>query len=184
MQLKKLCRKGCQLYAAHILEATGDETPRLEDYQVLQEFKDVFPDEIPRLSPKRGIYFTIEILPGAAPVSKTTSRMSTPEMLELKMKLQELLGKKYIRPSVSPWGAPVLFVKKKDGTLRLCIDYKQLNKVTVKSKYPLPRIDDLFNQMRGAKVFSKIDLRSCYHQVRIKDEYIHKIAFRTRYGLL
>jgi len=92
------------------------------------------------------------------------------------------LENKYIRSSVSPWGAPVLFVKKKDGTLRLCIDFRQLNKVTVKNKYPLPRIDDLFDQMRGARVFSKIDLRSGYHQVRIKDEDIHKTAFRTRYG--
>ena len=98
------------------------------------------------------------------------------------MQLQELLEKKYIMTSVSPWKARVMFVKKKDGTLRSCIDYRQLNKVTEKNKYPLPRIDDLFDQMRGAKVFSKIDLRSGYHQVRIKDEYIHKTTFRTRYG--
>ena len=153
MQLNKLCRKGFQLYAAHILEPTGDETPRLEDDQVLQEFKDVFLDEIPGLPPKRNIDFTIELVLGATPVSKTLYRMSTPEMLELKMQLQELLEKKYIIPSVSPWGAPVLFVRRKDGTLRLCIDYKQLNKVTVNNKYPFPRIDDLFDQMRGAKVF-------------------------------
>ena len=107
--------------------------------------------------------------------------MSTPEILELKMQLQKLLDKKYTRSSVSPWGAPVRFVKKKDGTLILCIDYMQLNKFTMKNKYPLPRIDDLFDQMKGAKVFSKIDLRSGYHQVRIKDEDIHKTAFRTRY---
>ena len=100
--------------------------------------KNVFPDEIPGLPPKRDIDFTIELVPGAAPMSKTPYRMSTPEMLELKMQLQELLEKKYFRPSVSPWGAPFLFVKKKDGTLRLCIDYIQLNKVTVKNKYPLP----------------------------------------------
>ena len=130
---------------------------------MLQEFKDVFPDEISGLPPKRDIDFTIELVPRAAPVSKTPYRMSTSEMLELKMKLQELLEKKYIRLSVSPWGAPVLFVKKKDGTLRLCIDYSQLNKVTMKNKYPLARIDDLFDQMRGEKVFSKIDLRSGYH---------------------
>ena len=98
------------------------------------------------------------------------------------MQLQEFLEKKYIRPSVSSWGAPVLFVKNKDGTLRLCIDYRKFNKVTVKNKYPLPRIDDLFDQMRAAKVFSKIDLRSGYHRVRIKDEDIHKTTFRTRYG--
>ena len=108
--------------------------------------------------------------------------MSTPEMLELKMQLQELLDKKYIRPSVSPWGAPVLSVKNKNGTLRLCIDYRQLNKVAMKNKYPLPRIDDIFDQMRGEKVFSKIDLRFAYHQVRIKDEDIHKTTFRIRYG--
>ena len=101
----------------------------------MQEFRDIFPDEIPRLPPKRDIDFTIKLVPRAAPVSKTPYRMSTPEMLELKMQLQELLEKKYIRLSVSPWGAPVLFVKKKDGTLRLCIDYRQLNKVTVKNKY-------------------------------------------------
>ena len=158
------------------------ETPRLEDYQVLQEFKDVFLDEIPGLPPKRGIDFIIELVPGAAPVSKAPYRMSTPEMLELKMRLQELLDKKYIRPSVSPWGAPVLFVKKKDGTLRLCIDYRQLNKVTVKNKYPFPGIDEFFDQMRGARVFSNFDLRFGYHQVRIKDEDIHKVSFRTRYG--
>ena len=124
---------------------------------MLQEFKNVFPDEIPGLPPKRDIDFTIELVPGAAPVSKAPYRMSTPEMLEMKMQLQDLLEKKYIRTSVSPWGAPVLFVKKKDGKLRLCIDYRQLNKVTVKNKYPLPQIDDLFYQMKQAKVFSKID---------------------------
>jgi hypothetical protein len=98
------------------------------------------------------------------------------------MQLEELLNKGYIRPSVSPWGAPVLFVKKKDGTLRLCIDFRQLNKYTIKNKYPLPQIDDLFDQLRGAKIFSKIDLRAGYHQVRIKEEDIHKTTFRTRYG--
>ena len=98
------------------------------------------------------------------------------------MKLEELLKKGYIRPSVSPWGAPMLFVKKKDGTLRLCIDYRKLNKETVKNKYPLPRIDDLFDQLRGAKVFSKIDLRLGYLQIRIKNEDISKTTFKTRYG--
>ena len=98
------------------------------------------------------------------------------------MQLEELLKMGYIHPSVSPWGAPVLFVKKKDGTLRLCIDFRQLNKVYVKNKYPLPRIDDLFDQLKDAKIFSKIDLRLGYHQVRIKEEDINKITFRTRYG--
>ena len=108
--------------------------------------------------------------------------MNTPELVELKLQSEELIDKEYIRPNVSPWGAPVLFVKKKDGTLRLCVDYRQLNKMTIKNRYPLPRIDDLFDQVRGAAVFSKIDLRSRYHQVRIKDEDVHKTAFRTRYG--
>ena len=108
--------------------------------------------------------------------------MSPPELIELKMQLQELLDKGYIRPSVSPWGAPLLFVKKKDGTFRMCIDYRKLNKLTIKNRYPLPRIDDLFDQVRGALVFSKIDLRTGYHQLRIKEENISKIAFRTRYG--
>ena len=112
------------MYAAQILEEISDETPRLEDYQVLQKFKDVFPNEIPGLPPKRDIDFTIELVPGAAPVSKEPYRMSTLEMLELKKQMKEFLEKTYIRPSVSPWGAPVLFVKNKDGTLKLCIDYK------------------------------------------------------------
>jgi hypothetical protein len=108
--------------------------------------------------------------------------MSTPELKDLQMQLEELLKKGYICPSVSPLGALVLFVRKKYGTLILCIDFRQLNKVTVKNKYPLPRIDDLFDQLKDAKIFSKIDLRSGYHQVRIKEEDIRKTTFRTRYG--
>jgi hypothetical protein len=121
-------------------------------------------------------------MPGAAPISKTPYKMSTLEPNELQMQLEELLKKGYIHPSVSPWGAPILFVKKKDGTLRLCIDFKQVNKIIVKNKYPFPRIDDLFDQLKGAKIFSKIDLRSSYHQVRIREEDIGKTTFRTRYG--
>ena len=143
------------MYASHVLEETENETPKLEDYHVLQEFRDVFLDEIPGLPPNRDIYFTIDLVLGDTPVSKTPYKMSTPKLLELKMQLQELFEKKYIRSSVSPWGAPILFMKKKDGMLMLCIDYIQLNKVTVKNKYPLPRIDDLFDQMRGANVFFK-----------------------------
>eukprot|EP00253_Pinus_taeda_P018339 PITA_18339 len=159
-----------------------DKTSALDNIPVVQEFADVFPEEVPGLPPKRDIDFTIELTPGATPVSRAPYRMSVPELTELKMQLQELLDKNYICPSVSPWGAPVLFVKKKDGTLRMCIDYRQLNKLTIKNKYPLPRIDDLFDQLKGAKVFSKIDLRSGYHQIRIKEEDIAKTAFRTRYG--
>ena len=108
--------------------------------------------------------------------------MESVELKELKSQLQELLDKGFVRPSISPWGAPVLFVKKKDGTLRLCIDYRRLNQATIKNKYPLPRIDDLFDQLQGASVFSKIDLRSGYYQIRVKNDNVSKTAFRTRYG--
>jgi hypothetical protein len=155
--------------------------PSLEDFSVLQKFEDVF-QEILGFPPRREMDFSIDLVPGAAPVSKTPYRMSTPKLKELQMQLEELLKKGYICPSVSHWGAPILFVKKKDGTLRLCIDFRQLNKYTIKNKYPLPRIDDLFDQLRGARIFSKIDLRSRYHQVRIKEEDIHKTTFRTQYG--
>jgi hypothetical protein len=115
-------------------------------------------------------------------VSRAPYRMSTPELVELKLQLKEMLDKGYIQPSVSPWGATTLFVKKKDGILKLCIDYRQLNNMTIKNKYPLPMIDELFDKLRGVTIFSKIDLRSGHHQVRIKDEDIHKTSFRTRYG--
>jgi hypothetical protein len=165
-----------------VSETIEGDKPSLEDHPTLREYRDVFPEEVPGLPPRRDIDFSIELAPGAVPVSRTPYRMSTPELVELKLQLKEMMDKGYIRPSVSPWGAPVLFVKKKDDTLRLCIDYRQLNKVTIKNKYPLPRIDDLFDQLGGASIFSKIDLRSGYHQVRIKGEDIHKTAFRTRYG--
>eukprot|EP00253_Pinus_taeda_P020306 PITA_20306 len=182
-QLVKCVRKGCQVYAIQVGYANSkDKKASLNNIPVIQEFTDVFPEEIPGLPPQRNIDFTIELVPGAAPVSRAPYRMSVPELTELKMQLQELLEKNYIRPSVSPWGAPVLFVKKKDGTLRMCIDYRQLNKLTIKNKYPLPRIDELFDQVKDETVFSKIDLRSGYHQIRIKDEDIAKTAFRTRYG--
>ena len=109
-------------------------------------------------------------------------RMASVELQELKVQIQELLGKGFIRPSISPWGAPVLFAKKKDKTLRLCIDYRQLNRATIKNRYPLPRIDDLFDQLRGARIYSKIDLRTGYHQLRVREADIPKRAFRTRYG--
>jgi hypothetical protein len=150
LQLKRCFRKGCQLYAAHVEEPVDTKGPSLEYFSVLQEFEDVF-QEIPGFPPRREIDFSIDLVPGVAPVSKTPYRMSTPELKELQMQLEELLKKGYIRPSVSPWGAPVLFVKKKDGTLRLCIDFRQLNKYTIKNKYPLPRIDDLFDQAKRSK---------------------------------
>ena len=143
---------------------------------------DVFPDEIPGFPPPRQINFPIDLIPGATLVSKVPYRLAPTEMKELKKQLDDLIEKGYIRPSSSPWGAPVLFVKKKDGSMRLCIDYRGINHMTVKNKYPLPRIDDLFDQLRGARVFSKIDLRSGYHQLRVADANIAKTAFRTRYG--
>lgn len=154
----------------------------LENIPVIQKFVDVFPESISSLPPKRDIDFTVELITGSTPISRAPYHMRILELTELKMQLQELLDKKYIRPNVSAWGAPILFIRKKDGTLRLCIDYRQLNKLTVRNKYHLPRIDDLFNQVQGAKVFSKINLRFDYHQIRIKEEDIHKTAFRTRYG--
>jgi hypothetical protein len=168
MQLKKCYRKGCQLFVAHMEEEPKDKVPNLEDHSVLKYFEDVF-KEIPGLPPKRDIDFSINLITGATPVSKTPYVMSTPELKELQMHLEELLKKGYIRPSVSPWGALVLFVKKKDGTLRLCIEFRKLNKVTIKNKYHFLRIDDLFDQLKDARIFSNIDLRSGYHQVRIRD---------------
>ena len=148
----------------------------------MKEYPDVFPENLPGLPPDRVVDFSINLLPGTSPISKAPYRMAPAEMKELKDQLQELLSLGFIRPSVSPWGAPVLFVKKKDGSMRLCIDYRELNKVTIKNRYPLPRIDDLFDQLQGASIFSKIDLRSGYHQLKIKPEDVSKTAFRTRYG--
>jgi len=152
------------------------------DLPVVKEFPEVFPEDIIGLPPEREIEFSIDLVPGAGPISIAPYWMSPIELAELKKQLEELLEKRFVRPSVSPWGAPVFLVKKKDGTMKLCVDYRQLNKVTVKNKYHLPRIDDLMDQLVGACVFSKIDLRSGYHQIRVKFEDIPKTAFRTRYG--
>ncbi|KAJ9547488.1 hypothetical protein OSB04_020031 [Centaurea solstitialis] len=149
---------------------------------VVSEYPDVFPDDLPGIPPERQVEFRIELVPGATPVAKAPYRLAPPEMMELSKQLGELLDKGFIRPSASPWGAPILFVKKKDGSMRMCIDYRELNKLTVKNRYPLPRIDDLFDQLQGAAWFSKIDLRSGYHQLKVREEDVHKTAFRTRYG--
>ena len=141
-----------------------------------------FPDELPGLPPHRVVDSGIELHPSISPISMTPHRMAPVKLQELRVQPQELLDKGFIRPSTSPWGAPVLFAKKKDKTLRVCIDYRQLNRVTIKNRYPLPRIDDLFDQLRGARVYSKIDLRTGYHQLRVRDIDIPKTAFRTRYG--
>jgi hypothetical protein len=150
---------------------------------VVREFTDVFPEELPGMPPDREVEFVIDLLSGTAPISKRPYRMSVEELKELKKQQTELQVAGYIRPSSSPWGAPVLFVQKKDGSPRMCVDYRPLNDVTIKNKYPLPRIEDLFDQMRGARVFSKIDLRLGYHQMKIRPSDIPKTAFSTRYGL-
>ncbi|WVZ76317.1 hypothetical protein U9M48_024301 [Paspalum notatum var. saurae] len=157
-------------------------TKTIDEVPVVGEYPDVFPDDLPGLPLDRAVEFTIDLVPGAAPIAKAPYRMTEKEYDELKKHLDELLEKGFIRCSVSPWGAPVLFVKKGDGTMRLCIDYRELNAVTLKSKCLLPRIDDLLDQLKGAKYFSKIDLRSGYHQMKIREEDIPKTTFVTRYG--
>ncbi|GKC77812.1 putative reverse transcriptase domain-containing protein [Tanacetum coccineum] len=147
-----------------------------------RELPEVFPENLPGLPPIRQVEFQINLIPGAAPVARAPYRLTPLEMQELSNQLQELADRGFIRPSTSPWGAPILFVKKKDGSFRMCIDYWELNKLTVKNRYLLPRIDDLFDQLQGSSVYSKIDLRSGYHQLRVRDEDIPKTAFRTRYG--
>ena len=178
---RRLLKKCCQGYLAHVRDARIPSTD-LGDIPIVRDYLDVFPDDLPGLAQDREIEFNIDLLPGTNPISIAPYRMEPTELKELKEQLQELLDKGFIRPSSSPWGAPVLFVKKKDGTMRMCIDYRQLNKVTIKNRYPLPRIDDLFDQLQGASHFSKIDLQSGYHQLKIKREDIPKTAFRTRYG--
>jgi hypothetical protein len=158
------------------------EKRTLEDVPVICEYPDVFPEELLGLPPDRDVEFVIDLVPGMAPITKRPYSMSAEELTELKNQLKDLLDKQYIRPSASPWGSPVLFVRKKDGTMRLCIDYRSLNAVTIKNKYPLPRIDDLLDQLRKAKFFSKIDLRSEYHQMKIWESDIPKTVFVTRYG--
>ncbi|WVZ75450.1 hypothetical protein U9M48_023500 [Paspalum notatum var. saurae] len=169
-----------QSTATHQLHSLVTKT--LEEVPLVCEYPDVFPDELPGLLPDRAVEFAINLVPGTTPIAKAPYRMSGKEYDELKKQLDELLEKGLIRCSVSPWGALVLFVKKKDGSMRLCIDYRELNAVTLKSKCPLPRIDDLLDQLKGAKYFSKIDLRSGYHQMKIREEDIPKTAFVTRYG--
>jgi hypothetical protein len=151
--------------------------------RVVRDFLDVFPEELPGMPPDREVEFVIDLLPGTAPISKRPYRMYVEELKELKKRLTELQEAGYIRPSSSPWGASVLFVQKKDGSQRMCVDYRSLNDVTMKYKYPLSHVEDLFDQMRGARVLSKIDVRSGYHQMRIRPSDIPKTAFPTRYGL-
>jgi hypothetical protein len=161
----------------------SSEADPLEIIKFVSEFPYVFPTDLPGMPLERKVEFAIELLLGTAPIFKRAYRVSGPELVELKNQIDELSEKGYIRPSTSPWAAPVLFVEKKDGTRRMCIDYRALNEVTIKNKYPLPRIEDLFDQLRGASMFSKIDLRSGYHQLRIRPSDIPKTTFITKYGL-
>ncbi|WVZ85090.1 hypothetical protein U9M48_032047 [Paspalum notatum var. saurae] len=171
------------LHTVNVVDAQGD-AQALAKLPVVCDYPDVFPEELPGLPPDRDVEFRIDLVPSTAPVSRRPYRMVPDELRELKVQLQEQLDKGFIRPSSSPWGCPALSVEKKDqGGKRLCVDYRPLNAVTIKNKYPLPHIDILFDQLAGAKVFSKIDLRSGYYQIKIREEDIPKTAFSTRYGL-
>jgi hypothetical protein len=156
---------------------------KLEDIHVIREFPDIFPDDLLGMPPERAIEFKIELQPSTAPISKAPYKMSPVELKELKIQLQGWLDKGYIHPSISPWGCSALFVEKKDKELHLCVDYHPLNAVTIKNKYPLSRINILFDQLAGAQVFSKIDLHSGYHQINIRAEDIPKTTFTTRYDI-
>ncbi|GJW81068.1 putative reverse transcriptase domain-containing protein [Tanacetum coccineum] len=173
--------RGCHLFLAHMMENKSKEK-RLEDVPIIHDFPEVFPKEFPGLPSPRQVEFRIDLVPRVAPVVRAPYRLAPSKMREHSIQLQELLEKGFIRPSSSPWGAPILFVNKKDGSFRMCIDYSELNKLTVKNRYPLSRIDDLFNQLQGSSVYSKIDLLLGYHQLRIKEEDIPIIAFKTQYG--
>ncbi|GJT09933.1 putative reverse transcriptase domain-containing protein [Tanacetum coccineum] len=162
---QKYMERGFPIFLAHVTtkEVEGkSKKKRLENVPIVQDFPEVFPEDLPGLPPTRQVEFQIDLVPGAAPVARAPYRLAPSEMKELSEQLKELSDKGFIRPSSSPWGAPVLFVKKKDGSFRMCIDYRELNKLTVKNRYPLPRIDDLFDQLQGSSVYSKIDLRTRY----------------------
>ncbi|GJT08074.1 putative reverse transcriptase domain-containing protein [Tanacetum coccineum] len=181
IKTEKYISRGCQVFIAQVMEKKSDER-RLEDILIVKEFLEVFPEDLPGLPPVRQVEFQIDLIPRTTPVARAPYRLAPLEMQELSDQLQELADRGFIRPSTSPWGALVLFVKKKDGSFRMCIDFRELNKLTVKNRYPLPRIDDSFDQLQGSSTYSKIDLRSGYHQLRFRDEDIPKTAFRTRYG--
>ncbi|KAA3473302.1 DNA/RNA polymerases superfamily protein [Gossypium australe] len=180
MSAQKCVRKGCEAYLAYILDTKVSKS-KIESVPLVCKYPNVFPEELSRLPPIREVEFAIGIVPATSPISIAPYRMALIELKELKGRLQELTDRGFVAPSFSTWGAPILFVKKKDMSMRKCIDYRQLNKVTIKNKYPLSRIDDLFDQLKGVTVFSKIDLRSGYYQLRVKDSHVPKIMFRTRY---
>ncbi|GKB20180.1 putative reverse transcriptase domain-containing protein [Tanacetum coccineum] len=181
---KSINEKGCQVYLAQVTSKKAEdksEERRLEDVPIVREFLEVFLEDLSGLPPARQVEFQIDLVLGVAPVARAPYRLAPAEMQELSTQLQELFDKGFIRPSSSPWGAPVLFVKKKKkGMVSFwCdIDYREMKKLTMKNRYPLPRIDDLFDQLQGSRVYSKIDLRSGYHQLRVREEDISKTAFK------
>ncbi|KAL0420440.1 UNVERIFIED_CONTAM: Transposon Ty3-I Gag-Pol polyprotein [Sesamum latifolium] len=178
---RKILRKEGQGFLAYLINKPKEQS-KPEEVPVVSEFLDVFPEELTSLPPDREVEFVIELLPNTSPISQTPYRMAPAELKELKSQLKELLERGFIRPSFSPWGAPVLFVRKKDGTLRMCIDYRGLNSITIKNKYPLPQIDELFDQLQRSRVYSKLDLRQGYYQLKNREADIPKTAFNTRYG--
>ena len=189
MQLKKVARKGCLMMAAIFKDTNDHGHPlSLKDIHpnmmvLLDRFQDVMPNALPKeLPPKREVDHRIEVVPGCTPPVKSPYRLSIAENAELKRQLNELLEAGFIRPSRSPYGAPVLFVKKKDGSLRMCVDYRALNKLTIKNRYPLPNLREMFDQLGKARYFTKMDLRSGYYQMRIAEGDVEKTAMRTRYG--
>nr|GEZ89717.1 putative reverse transcriptase domain-containing protein [Tanacetum cinerariifolium] len=183
MKARKCMYHGCQAYMAHVID-TNVKNKSAKDVPAVNEFLDVFSEDLPGIPPERKVEFRIDLIPGATPIAITPYRLSPSEMKELMSQLQELLDKGFIRPSSSPWGAPILFVKKKDGSMRMCIDYRELNKFTLKNVYPLPRIDDLFDQLQGARWFLKIDLRSGYHQLKVREEDIPKRLLERVMGIM
>ena len=187
-QLKKVVRRKEPVYLVHLSQMGVDGTPAGNSQLsnawecMLKKFEDVFPTDQPGLPPERSVAMEIDLEEGAKPVAKPAFRLSPAEMDELKKQLSLLLEKGLIRPSVSPWGAPVLFAPKKDGGLRMCLDYRALNKLTIKNKCPIPRIDEIFDRLQGAQYFTSLDLRSGYYQIRMKDSDVPKTCIRTRYG--
>ena len=181
MEARHFLRNGYEAFLALILDSKREQV-NFKNIPVIREFPNVFPEELQGVPPEKEVDLSIKVVHGTTPILRAPYCMAPIELKELKTQLHELLDKGFIRPSVSPLGAPILFVKKKDDTLRMCIDYRQINKVIVKNKYLLPRIEDLFDQLKGESVFSKIDLRSGYYQLRVKEVDVPKTAFRTRYG--
>ena len=175
-QLKQLMHDGIPMFSL-MTSLSIENQAVIDKLQVVCEFSEVFPYEIPDVPPEREVEFSIDLIPCTKPVSMVPYRMSASELAALKKQLEDLLDKKFVRTSVSPCGAPMLLVKKKDGSMRLCIDYRQLKKVTIKNSYPLSRIDDLMDQLVGARMFSKIDLRSGYHQIKVEEWKVHITSY-------